>query len=187
MVPLSEVRFPAGVSLRKATIEDAPAIARTEVESKLASLPSFVSPVEVDYHARLERWTHYINRTRSPKLALDPRIVVLACAEQDVIGYIACHQTTKWGVQAELQSLYILKPYQGRGIGTALFSLVVAWLEQRGLHTLGVGVHRGSPYNRFYEKLGGVRRDEHTYVWVDWQQLRSLWPRSAEGGRHSDG
>jgi GNAT superfamily N-acetyltransferase len=179
MPPLTTAQSPEEITFREAGIHDAPAIARTEVASKLASLPGFVSPIEVNYDARLERWMHYINRTRSPNLALDPRIVILACAEQDVVGYIACHQTTKWSVDAELQSLYLLKPYQGRGIGTALFSLSVAWLEKSGLRSLGVGIHPNSPYNRFYEKLGGVQRDAHTYTWTDWRQLQSLLPDSA--------
>jgi GNAT superfamily N-acetyltransferase len=183
MAPLTLVQCPTGITFREAGVGDAPAIARTEVESKLASLPGFVSPIVVNDDARLERWTHYINRTRSPNLALDPRIIVLASTEDAVVGTIACHQTTKWGLEAELQSLYILKPLQGRSIGTALFGFIVAWLEKRGLRSLGVGVHRRSSYNRFYEKLGGVQRDEHTYAWTDWEQLRSLRPGNAEGSR----
>ena len=184
---LPTVQSPAGTTFREASIDDAPAIARTEVESKLASIPGFVSPIEVNLDARLERWTHYINRTRSPNLALDPRTVLLACAERDVVGYIACHQTTKWGVAAELQSLYILKSYQGRGIGRALFSLIVTWLEKTDLRSLGVGVHQNSPYNRFYQKLGGIQRDEHTYLWTNWQELRSFLPGSENRGAATDG
>jgi GNAT superfamily N-acetyltransferase len=168
------------IAFREATVEDAPAIARTEVDSKRASIPGFASGVELDYDARLDRWVHYLNRTRSPRLAKDPRIVLLASDGMAVVGYAACHETTKWGVAAELQSIYLLQEYQGAGIGTALFCLIVEWMQCAGLRSLGVGIAAGNPYQRFYQKLGGTPLDEHTYLWREWDRLAE---RCAERAR----
>ena len=174
MIVLPTVRPLGGraIAFREATVEDAPAIARTEVDSKRASIPGFASEIELDYDARLDRWMHYLSRTRSPGLAKDPRIVVLASDGPAVVGYAACHETTKWGVAAELQSIYLLEAYQGLGIGTALFYLIVKWMERAGLQSLGVGIAAGNPYQRFYQKLGGILLDEHTYLWRDGELLQ---------------
>jgi GNAT superfamily N-acetyltransferase len=123
---------------------------------------------------------HYLNRTRSPRLAKEPRIVILASDGAAVVGYAACHETTKWGVAAELQSIYLLKEYQGGGIGTALFCVIVEWTERAGPRSLGVGIAAGNPYQRFYQKLGGTALDEHTYLWREWDQLAQ---RCAEHAR----
>ena len=117
------------ITYREATIQDAEAIARTEVESKMASLEGVpMGEVEFDYDNRLKRWVGYINRTRHPKRVLDPRIICGAFDGSTMVGYATAHHATKWDVEAELQSMYLLRDYQGRGIGTKLFAVLIAWL-----------------------------------------------------------
>lgn len=84
-----------------------------------------------------------------------------------MVGYVAGHHTTKWGVETELQSMYILQNYQGLGIGTRLFAMLVDWLRQSGVRSLGVNVFAESPYNRFYEKMGGEEIRPGVMLWKD--------------------
>lgn len=146
------------------------------MESKRASLDDVpMGDVEFDYENRLKRWVGYINRTRHPRHALDPRIVYGAWDDSLMVGYAAAHHTTKWGVDAELQSMYLLLDYQGRGIGTDLFAKLVAWLAQSGIYSLGVNVFEESPYNGFYLKMGGEATSPGIILWRnlrDWEDGR---------------
>ncbi len=156
---------------REASIHDAEAIARTEVASKEASLVGVIefmaSEYELDYNRLLAQWKGYIEKTRNPKKSKDPRVIYAAFDDELMVGYAACHHTTKWGVGSELQSMYVLKDYQGQGIGTHLFELVVDWLLADGIYSMGVNLYSENPFRRFYEKMGGKYLRPSVLLWKD--------------------
>ena len=158
------------LSYREATVDDAPSIARVEVKSKRASIPNVVSEIEMDYDWSLNRWVGYLNKTSSPRFAEEHRIVFLACDGERVVGYAACHHTTKRGIEGELQSIYVLKEYQRQGIGTTLIMRVVKWLLANGKNSLLTGYYGKNPYVRFYQKLGADLSEGPAI----WQNLRQL-------------
>jgi GNAT superfamily N-acetyltransferase len=55
----------------------------------------------------------------------------------------------------ELYAIYLLKEFQGRGIGRELFKAAASNLRRSGLKPLIVWVLEKSPYRKFYETLGG--------------------------------
>jgi len=55
----------------------------------------------------------------------------------------------------EIYALYLLKDYQGRGSGRALFQAAVRELERVGKKSLAVWALEGLAAQGFYEKLGG--------------------------------
>ena len=132
------------LTYREASIHDAEAIARMEVASKQASLVGvieFMAPeYELDYDHLLPKWKGYIEKTRNPNRSKDPRIIYAAFNGALMVGYAACHHTTKWGVESELQSMYVLKDYQVQGIGTHLFELLVNWVRADGIYSMGVNM-----------------------------------------------
>ena len=134
---------------REASIHDAEAIARTEAASKEASLVGvieFMAPeAELAYEHLLAKWRGYIEKTRNPSQSKDSRVIYAAFDGTLMVGYAACHHATKWGVESELQSMYVLKDYQGQGIGTHLFELVVDWLRADGLYSMGVNLYSENP------------------------------------------
>ncbi len=156
---------------REASIHDAEAIARTEAASKQASLVGvieFMAPeYELDYDQLLVKWKGYIEKTRSPRKSKDPRVIYAAFDGGLMVGFAACHHTTKWGVESELQSMYVLKDYQGQGIGTHLFELVVEWLRENGICSMGVNLYSDNPYRQFYEKMGGEYLRSSALLWKD--------------------
>ncbi len=157
------------LTYRQASIYDAEAIARTEVASKEASLVGvieFMAPeYELNYDRLLAQWKGYIEKTRNPKKSKNPRVIYVALDGARMVGYAACHHTTKWGVGSELQSMYVLKDYQGQGIGTHLFELVVDWVRAAGIHSMGVNLYSENPYRRFYEKMGGEYLRPSALLW----------------------
>jgi len=89
------------------------------------------------------------------------------------------------GFTGELGSIYVLRSYQGGGVGTALVREVARHLLRTGHSTMVVWVLKENPYRRFYERLGGVlgrsRMDpsriagmpvaEVSYGWTDLHRL----------------
>ena len=69
------------------------------------------------------------------------------------IGYLYLERRT--GVH--IQSLYVLREYQGRGIGRAAFALVRDCCRAWGLETFTCNCNaHNAPARGFYEHLGGV-------------------------------
>jgi GNAT superfamily N-acetyltransferase len=58
---------------------------------------------------------------------------------------------------SELGAIYLLKEYQGRGIGKNLVKRFVTELLHRNFNSMLVWVLEKNPYRRFYESLGGTR------------------------------
>ena len=158
------------ITYRQAQLEDAPSIATVEVESKRASVPEVYSEGEMDQAWSLDRWTGYINGTRTPTHGLDDRIVYVASAGESIVGFAACHHTTKRGIDAELQSIYVLLEHQRRGIGLELIRLIVEWAMSGGRSSLLAGFYGSNPYVAFYQKLDGYL-DEGPCIWRDLQEL----------------
>jgi len=57
---------------------------------------------------------------------------------------------------AELQNIYLLKEWQGQGIGTHLLGIVAHRLAADGSRSMCVGYDSNSPYKRFYFKYGAI-------------------------------
>ena len=79
----------------------------------------------------------------------------------------------------EIYTLYVLKNFQRRGVGTGLVSTLSMQFELSGMHTMLVRVLRLNPYRRFYKKINGLYlntekkpfageiMDIETYGWLD--------------------
>ena len=171
---------PSDVQMLTADAAHADELARVEVESKLASIPQLVEPSAVDVDARRERWRTYL-RGESPSTSRPERTVLMAVAHGRVVGYLAGHLTTRFGLDAEIQSFYVLRECQRRGIGTALLARFARWLAANGARTLCVGIAPENPYQAFYLKHGGEHLNPH---WIVWKELSGV---PVERAREDDG
>ncbi|WP_421385253.1 GNAT family N-acetyltransferase [Bacillus salacetis] len=87
------------------------------------------------------------------------------------------------GFDGELYAIYILKEYQGLGIGKDLVSPIINALKGMGLNSMLVFVVADNSSRYFYEALGGIKIDtvqveiageklsELVYGWKDISQL----------------
>ncbi len=96
-----------------ATEADIPALTQVEIQSKKESIPEQVDEIEVDYPRRLQRWQTYF-RGESPGGSKPERLVLKAVVDGRLIGHLAGHLTTRYDMDAEIQSFYILKEHQRR-------------------------------------------------------------------------
>jgi GNAT superfamily N-acetyltransferase len=155
-----------GVDIGIADESDIEELARVEIESKLRSIPEHVDSIEVDLDRRRHRWRTYF-RGGSPPTSLKERVVFKAVAGQAIVGFLAGHLTRRFGKDAELELLYVLKSHQRHGIGTALLDGFREWLTAHGARSLCVDIAPGNPYQAFYLKHGGVHLNPHWIVWDD--------------------
>jgi GNAT superfamily N-acetyltransferase len=68
--------------------------------------------------------------------------------------------------QGELYAIYLLKEFQGNGIGRQLFQAAFGQLRRSGLSPVVVWVLEKNPYRKFYESLGGVLGPERKVLKV---------------------
>ena len=159
----------AGVDylIRRAEPSDALEIAETYFEAKLASLPDLVTDRDRDIVFQTKRWRDYISEGSRAQHAKGDGYVYLAEIEGRVAGYVAWHSTSRHGVDAELQSLYVLRQCEPIGVGGGLLLHAAREVMARGLRSMCVGYDPVNPYKRFYFKSGAVEVSAHWAVWAD--------------------
>ncbi len=150
-------------------------LTRIEIESKRASIPHIVSAGDIDPMRRRQRWMTYF-RAESPATSKPERRVLTATLNGASVGYIAGHLTARYGMESEIQSLYVLHAHQRKGIGSALLSSFADWLVSMSALRLCVGIAAENPYRAFYEKHGACYLNEH---WLYWCDVRTLIPKTA--------
>jgi GNAT superfamily N-acetyltransferase len=118
----------------------------------------------------LYRWGTYFNGT-SPESSKPQRIILKAVTDGTIIGYIAGHLTNRYGLDAEIQSFYILKEYQRNDTGKQLLKKFVEWLLTQPAKSLCVGIKPENKFQAFYLKYGGKHLNEHWIYWDDMEEL----------------
>lgn len=169
-----------GTVIRRATPEDAPALAELGAVTFIESFGQLYAPA--DLQAFLEE-SHsvaaYAKALANPDYAL-------WVAEQDgrAIGYAQAgpcglpHADVK-PEDGELKRLYLLKSAQNGGVGAALFEQALAWLERDGPRTLWISVwSENFGAQRFYGRYGFEFAGEYAFI-VGEQRDREFMYRRA--------
>lgn len=147
-----------------AGITDIKDLAFVEIASKRASISQLINGQDIDAESRMYRWASWF-RGESPQTSKPGRIAFKAIIDDTIVGYISGHLTMRYNCDAEIQSFYILKEHQGKGVGKRLFDHFIKWMEQQGAKSLCVGFDSNNPYQSFYIKQGGKYLNEHWIVW----------------------
>jgi GNAT superfamily N-acetyltransferase len=145
---------------------DATELACLEIESKRASIPHLVDPVEVNFTLRQQRWTTYFQAI-SPVGSKTERLVLKALRDGALVGFIAGHLTSRYAMDSEIQSFYVLRDHQRKGVGSALLAALADWLVGQGVRSLCVGIAAENPYRAFYLKRGARYLNDHWMYWSD--------------------
>ena len=136
------------LNIRRATTNDAPAIARLSGELGY--------PVEAPVMAkRLERFLHLKDHT------------VFVAETTEVVGWIhgAEHEILEAGNRCEIWGLVVADGHRGEGIGGRLVEAVQQWALRRGLEEISVRSNVVRPESHaFYERIGFTRyKTQHAY------------------------
>jgi ribosomal protein S18 acetylase RimI-like enzyme len=139
-------------SIRTATQEDAPSIARVQIETWRTNYRGIVADAYLaglDVEQRTIRWREHLES--------HDRVLV---AEQgcEVVGFISggAIRESLDGYDAELYAIYLLLKTQRRGIGTTLLIELARRLVDDGFERMAAWVLQANAAVRFYERSGAV-------------------------------
>lgn len=164
------------IHIRKAVASDAKGIAKVHVESWKSTYINIVPEDflnNLSYEKRADYWLSVIP---------NGGIYVAEDENNQIVGFASGGKERSGNYSnynGEIYAIYILKEYQGIGIGKLLIEPIVKELTNQGVFTMLVLVLKDNPSRHFYEKLGakkidsaiveigGVHLNELVYVWDD--------------------
>ncbi len=168
--------------IRKATIEDAAAIAAVQVRTWHAAYAGLLPQEHLDRRTVAMRTAQWNDR-----LGAGGEEAFVACdADGKVCAFASGRASSEPvdGYDGEICTLYVLPEAQGQGLGKELLRTVGAALRAKGLQAAWLRVlSDNAPARRFYEKLGaqvicetseeidGFAYREHFYGWRDLSKL----------------
>jgi ribosomal protein S18 acetylase RimI-like enzyme len=181
------------IDLRRASADDAEAIARLHAASWRAAYRGFYRDAYLDGNIVEERTEVWRQRLLSPS---ENQFVLLAAAADGLLGFVCAYgnDDERWGTLVD--NLHVLPDHQGRGLGRRLLAASAACSSERypdALLHLWV-LEGNAKARRFYERLGGQPEETAVseppgggsitgvrYVW------RSLEPLLAHAGSGAPG
>lgn len=164
------------MNIRQAVSSDAKGIAKVHVDSWKTTYKNIVSDQYLNnltYETRERLWVNNIP---------NGGVYVAENKEGEIVGFSSGgleRSGNYHGFEGELYAIYILKEYQGNGIGKALFIPIIEEIKELGLNSMLVLVLKDNISRLFYESLGGKNIDsveveisekkltELVYVWED--------------------
>jgi|ERR1017187_7617985 ribosomal protein S18 acetylase RimI-like enzyme len=145
--------------IRRATFEDADAIAAVHVESWKTSYAGIVPDeylASLDVGARAGMWKAWLGSPDS--------LIFVAEDGFGVFGFVGGGRVREAnsGFAAELYALYVLREHQNRGAGRRLTFALADRLRAEGFESMLVWVLRENPAVSFYIHLGGMQIADKT-------------------------
>jgi GNAT superfamily N-acetyltransferase len=163
------------LTIRKADLQDAAAIAHVHVESWKTTYTGIVSDAflaSLNKEGRTHSWQEQI-------LAGNISIFV-AEDEKGIFGFAAGGKNREKpdDYDAELYAIYLLRERQGQGVGRTLVLTLASVLRAEGLTSMLVWVLEQNPSVSFYQRLGAVQiaRKVINIGGADLQELAFGWP-----------
>lgn len=155
MKPKETVQEHPDTSIRKATIEDIPEMARINVECRKNNYKGIVAQDVLDamsVEERIGRWTENFEEMQKNK--------VLYCKEIDgkIVGFIGwgINDDPKFPYENEIKMLYVDINQQGKKIGKELFEKILEDEIFKNCTSFCVWTLRDNPQsNHFYQKMWG--------------------------------
>jgi GNAT superfamily N-acetyltransferase len=171
-------------TIRRATTDDAAAIAESHVASWRTTYPGIVDQSYIEGLSVSERaaaWSERLSAT-GPSAA---DIFVATVPDQGIVGFVSGGVIREpfAAFDAELHAIYLLKSFQRAGVGRRLMNEWADVALSRGLHAAVVRVLAANPACSFYERLGAERlRDTQLVIggrpyperWYGWNSLHDL-------------
>lgn len=139
------------MKVRKAVLTDASGVAKVHVDSWRTTYKGIIPDeylTNLTYEGREQIWENNI-----PK----GNVFVAENEKEKIIGFSTGGKERSGeyqGFKGELYAIYILKEYQGQGIGRLLVKPIMEELEKSGIHSMLVLVLEDNQSRLFYESLG---------------------------------
>lgn len=172
------------ILIRKAEVDDAKGIAIVHVDSWRTTYKGIVPDTfldELSYEQRELTWKKGIKENN---------VYIAENEDGQVIGFSTGGKERTGKYEAyigELYAIYILKEFQGKGIGRLLVQSVVDDLREKNLNSLLIWAMEENPACRFYEMLGGKKIDTEeiqiagkklSEVAYGWDEITNHWGKT---------
>lgn len=136
--------------IRNARPADAAAIARVHVDSWKSTYAGILPQASLDdlgYRGRENIWR-----------GLDPECTFVDEEDGQVVGFVSVgpERSEDPVYQGEIYALYLLRAWQARGRGRALFQRGATALAEAGNDALLLWVLQANPAREFYRAMGGT-------------------------------
>jgi GNAT superfamily N-acetyltransferase len=141
------------ITFREATVADALAVAKVQVQSWRESFAGIVPQTFLDKMSGENRAKAF-----ETGFAYDSyKMLVAETQENGIVGFadFGKSRDNQSKYEAELYAIYLSRDVQRKGIGGKLFDLGVKYLVANNMNSLSSTALEVSPYKRFYEKMGG--------------------------------
>jgi L-amino acid N-acyltransferase YncA len=144
------------VNIRKAVITDAEGIAKVHVDSWKTTYKNIVPDEylnQLTYESREQLWKNNITNSE---------VFVAENNEGKIVGFSSGgkERTGKYpNYIGELYAIYILKEFQGNGLGKLLVKPIIVELQKQNIDSMMVLVLEDNRSLLFYEALGGKKMD----------------------------
>ena len=138
--------------IREASSTDAKGIAKVHVDSWMTTYKGIVPDSylnSLSYDKREELWNHIIP---------NGSVFVAENEVGEIIGFANGGKERSGnyeGYEGELYAIYILKAYQGRGIGKLLVNEVIKFLKEKKINSMIIIALEANRACQFYEAIGG--------------------------------
>jgi ribosomal protein S18 acetylase RimI-like enzyme len=167
--------------IRRADIDDAPAIASVHVASWRSTYRTLLPDdflASLSESAYADRWRRFIGEKSNLVYVVEDG----RQAGAGVVGFASAgrERAGEAGYSGELYAIYILDSYQRQGYGCLLVRSVVAGLRRAEIDDMIIWVLRDNRAARdFYERLGGVyvRAQPITIGSATLEEVSYGWPR----------
>jgi ribosomal protein S18 acetylase RimI-like enzyme len=148
------------ITIRKATLEDASAIATVHVAAWKEAYRGIVADEVLNNLSIQRRTEQWVNSLSDETHAYHQAFV----AEENgqVVGFsnFGAPQIKDSGFDGELFAIYVLKASHKMGVGRMLVQAVVNGFREMRSRSMMVWVLKDNPARGFYERLGGKYLDE---------------------------
>ncbi|WP_227001783.1 GNAT family N-acetyltransferase [Virgibacillus necropolis] len=152
--------------IRKATVADAEGIARVHVDCWRTTYKDIISEkflTNLSYEQRTKLWVNNISRKNDS-------VFVAVNDDEKIIGFTSGGNVKLGeyqGYDGDVTSIYILKKFQGLGIGKKLLKRLFTEFESLNFHSVIVKVLEENKSCHFYEAMGAEIIDSTSIKMAD--------------------
>lgn len=145
--------------IRKASVEDARAIAEVHVHSWKATYEDLIneqdlSNTTVEYRQILWETILKLPKNQQPVFVIEEK--------GKIVGFISGgkERTNRFGFDGEIFAIYLLPTHQRRGLGTRLLKAFAYEMKKLGYKSLLIWVLTKNPTHQFYINLGAEKVEQ---------------------------
>ncbi|MDX8345253.1 GNAT family N-acetyltransferase [Rossellomorea sp. YZS02] len=155
---------------RKAELHDAKGLASVHINSWRTTYQGIVSQEylqSLSIGEKEDKWVQILSGAHDT--------YVCTMEDNKIAGFVSIGKERSGVYEGELYAIYILKEYQGRGIGEKLFELAISKLKKQGFNSMWIWVLKENPSKHFYYRYKPILvKEERLKIGKEFHQEEGL-------------